>query len=169
MSGILSITMVNPSTAKGGNAVFSEDGRFRFRLERDLINPAPDQENDATIRKVEGFAHRGGFHKVIVTNLFALVSTDIKGLARVEDPRGGRENDRAIAEAMNEADEVLFAWGPVAKVPKQWRNRWTTINHMARVAGKNPQCLGVCGDGQPRHPLMVPYAQPMMAWPAPRP
>lgn len=164
----LAVIMVNPSIAKGGNAVFSPCGTFRYRLERDLDNPAPDQENDPTIGKVEGFARRAGFNLVLVGNLFALVSTDIKGLRAHPDPRGGRENLEHLARMIGEADAVMFAWGPTAKVPKQWRNRWTTVVDLARRAGKQPLCLGICGDGQPRHPLMVPYAQAMEPWTAPR-
>lgn len=164
----LGVVMVNPSMAKGGNAVFSPCGRFRYRLERDLDNPAPDQSNDHTITKVEGFARIAGFNLVLVGNLFALVSTDIKGLRSVADPRGGRVALEHIARIIGESDAVLFAWGPTAKVPAPYRNRWRTVVDLARAAGKDPLCLGTCADGQPRHPLMVPYSQPLEPWSPPR-
>lgn len=158
--------MVNPSIAKGV-AVFSPCGGFRYRLERDLVSPSPDQSNDHTITKVEGFASRAGFKKVLVGNKFAAVSTDIKGLAQIADPRGGQENNQHLERIIEEADALLFAWGPLAKLPKQWRNRWTTVVAMAERMGKSPLCLGICNDGQPRHPLMVAYSQPMVPWSRP--
>jgi len=161
----LAVVMVNPSIAKGC-AVFSPCGRFRYRLERDLLNPDPDQSNDPTITRVEGFARRDGFGKVIVGNLFALVSTDIKGLTKVEDPRGPENNAHLLA-MMDHADAVLFAWGPVAKVPRQWRNRWRTVAEYAEHLHVQPLCLGIAQDGHPRHPLMIRADQPMVPWMAP--
>lgn len=175
-----------PATVfKGATAAtFSPCGLYRFRLERHavlvagshrtltvvMVNPstADEHADDPTIRKVQGFALRNGFTRVIVGNLFALRSTDIKGLARVEDPRGGRQNLEALARMIGEADGLLFAWGPTAKVPRQWRGRWMTVADLAEKAGKIPLCLGVANDGQPRHPLMVPYAQPFEPWIRPR-
>lgn len=135
-----------------------------------MVNPstADEHADDPTIRKVQGFALRAGFNRVIVGNLFAFRSTDIKGLATVEDPRGGRANLEALAQMIGEGDAVLFAWGPVAKVPRKWRGRWVTVTAMAARVGKIPLCLGICADGQPRHPLMVPYSQPLEPWHGPR-
>ncbi|MBY0395626.1 MAG: DUF1643 domain-containing protein [Thermoleophilia bacterium] len=167
-------------------AVFSPCGAFRYRLERTsadlvdaarartltvvMVNPstADEHADDPTIRKVQGFALRAGFNRVIVGNLFAFRSTDIKGLARVADPRGGRRNLEELARMIGEADALLFAWGPVAKVPRQWRGRWMTVADLAEKAGKIPLCLGTAQDGQPRHPLMVAYAQPLEPWIRPR-
>lgn len=164
------------------SAVISPCGRFRYRLERQLesdgldgrklivvmVNPstADASADDATIRKVKGFADRNGYSQIIVGNLFAYRSTDIKGLASVDDPRG-EHNNRYLQAMIWERGDVLFAWGPVAKVPKRFRTRWTTVAKMVRDAGKTPLCLGVCNDGHPRHPLMVPYSQPLEPWSAP--
>lgn len=178
-----------PATVMKGraSAEFSPCATHRYRLERQaadlvdmarartltvvMVNPstADEHADDPTIRKVQGFALRGGFNRVVVDNLFSLRSTDIKGLAKVDDPRGGRANLEALARMIAEADALLFAWGPLAKVPRQWRNRWTTVVDLARRAEKQPLCLGVSADGQPRHPLMVPYSQPLEPWTPPRP
>jgi len=168
-------------TEPDSSAVFSPCGQYRYRLERRvsegegktlavvMVNPSTaDAENDdPTIRKVQGFARLAGYTRVIVGNLFAFRSTDIKGLATVADPRGGQTNNEHLARMMAEADDVLFAWGPVAKVPKQWRNRWTTVAQLADRAGKRPLCIGVANDGHPRHPLMVAYAVSMAQWARP--
>lgn len=168
------------------SAAFSQCGLFRYRLTRQvpelpahapgrtlvviMVNPstADAQADDPTIRKVQGFALRAGFNRVVVGNLFAFRSTDIKGLRTVDDPRGGRRNLEALAAMMGEGAAVLFAWGPEAKVPRKWRGRWRTIADLADRAGITPLCLGVCSDGQPRHPLMVAYAQPLIPWSRPK-
>lgn len=172
------------STEMRNLAIFNTDQTHRYRLERTIegarypervmtvvmVNPstADAMNDDATIRKVQGFALRAGFGRVVVGNLFSLRSTDIKGLAKVEDPRGGRPNLEHLARMIGEADALVFAWGPVAKVPKQWRARWSTVADLADTAGKTPLCLGICADGQPRHPLMVAYSQDLEPWARPR-
>lgn len=168
-------------------ATYSACGGYRYTLERNadedaatragvktltviMVNPstATEDHDDPTIRKVQSFALRAGYRRVVVGNLFALRSTDIKGLAAVEDPRGDRANLEALARMIAEADSLLFAWGPMAKVPRAWRGRWRTIAALAERAGKEPLCLGTAKDGQPRHPLMVPYSQPLIPWKAPK-
>lgn len=181
--GALQAQAPSVPTARVSSAVFSPCGQFRYRLERQLERPCFDgrtltvvmvnpstadaEKDDATIRKVKGFAERAGYGRVVVGNLFAYRSTDIKGLATVADPRG-EHNNAYLSKMIYEADALLFAWGPVAKVPKKFRTRWTTIAKLAREAGRTPLCLGVCNDGHPRHPLMVAYAQPLVPWKAPR-
>lgn len=182
----MTATASNPATVMKGptRATFSACKAHRYTLERNaleaggevrtltviMVNPstATEHADDPTIRKVQGFALRNGFNRVLVGNLFSLRSTDIKGLANVEDPRGGRPNLEAIARMIALGDAVLFAWGPVAKLPRQWRNRWTTVADLADRAGKTPLCLGTANDGQPRHPLMVAYSQPLIPWSRPK-
>lgn len=162
-------------------AVFSDCGLYRYRLERDLgrdgklltvvmVNPSTaDAENDDhTIRKVQEFARRAGYGRLIVGNLFALRSTDIKGLAAVEDPRGGQANNRHLEAMISEADGVLFAWGASDKIPKKWRGRWATVADIAERAGKQPLCLGVAKDGHPLHPLTLGYDRPLQPWSRPK-
>lgn len=158
------------------SAVISQCGRWRYRLTREtglsgptltvvMVNPstADETKDDATIRKVLGFARRLGAGRVVVGNLFALRATDVRDLRHAPDPVGP-ENDEHIRAMMCEAEALLFAWGPATKVPPIWRGRWREVQEMARVAGKRPMCLGVAKCGHPRHPLMVPYAQPFEWW-----
>lgn len=177
----MSAPLVMPGKA---TSTFSPCDRFRYALERNaldqsagirtltvvMVNPstASGSSDDPTLRKVQGFALRNNYNRVLVGNLFAFRSTDIKGLATVEDPRGDRANLEELARMMLAADGLLFAWGPVAKVPRQWRGRWRTIAMMAERAGKQPLCLGTSSDGHPRHPLMVAYSQPLIPWIAPK-
>ena len=162
------------------SAVFSECGRKRFRLERDLgregptvamlgVNPsmAGAEANDATIRKDIGFGERLGWGRLIKGNLFALVSTDIKGL-RVLTTGRDIENDAHLEQIMRDADIVVACWGPPEKVPAHLRNRWLRVVQIAAEIGKPLHCIGTTSGGHPRHPLMTPYSTPLTVWSPPR-
>ncbi|SFS42482.1 DUF1643 domain-containing protein [Brevundimonas viscosa] len=162
------------------NAVFSPCGLYRYRLERDLgragptvamigVNPsiANDDRNDQTIRKDIGFGERHGWGRLIKGNLFALVSTDIKGLRRLET---GRDpvNDDHLRQIMADADIVVACWGPPAKVPSHLRGRWRTVAAISDAVGRPLHCLGITKDGHPRHTLTTGYAVPLTLWERPR-
>jgi hypothetical protein len=157
-------------------AVFSDCGSYRYLLEHDygrsgpvislgMVNPsnADEEKNDPTMTKVDGFAYRLGASKVIVWNLCALIDKDVKALARAADPIGP-DNDAHIARAIQGADIHIVAWGPATKLPKALRTRWQSVVSVLRDAGAKPMCWGVAKDGQPRHPLMVAYATPLVPW-----
>ena len=148
-------------------ARFSADRRYRYRLwrswgDRDnccvwlMLNPsvANEVDPDPTVTKCMGFARRWGFSAITVVNLFALVSTDPKGLLKAGDPIGPG-NDAAIEEALKGAGRVVLAWGSHAPVRKLIRARSTfrTFDHRAGTLGLN-------SDGSPRHPLMLSYDTP---------
>ncbi|WP_113132720.1 DUF1643 domain-containing protein [Rhizobiales bacterium] len=161
-------------------AVFSECGLYRYLLEHDfggsgprislgMVNPsdANSEKNDPTMTKVDGFAMRLGASKVSVWNLCALVNKEVKALAAAADPIGP-ENDAYIARAIMDADIHVVAWGPASKLPKALRTRWRSVVDVLTKAGANPMCWGTALDGQPRHPLMLAYATPLVPWSAPR-
>lgn len=160
-------------------AVFSDCGLYRYLLEHDygrsgpvislgMVNPseANEEKNDPTMTKVDGFAYRLGASKTVVWNLCALVNKDVRALARATDPIGP-ENDAHIAKAIQGADIHIVAWGPTTKLPKALRTRWRSVVDVLHKAGAKPMCWGIAKDGQPRHPLMVAYATPLIAWSAP--
>lgn len=159
--------------------VFSDCGLYRYLLEHDfggtgpvislgMVNPskADGQKNDPTMTKVDGFAQRMGASKVIVWNKYALIDKDVKALRSATDPIG-RENDAHIAQAIKGADIHIVAWGPLSKLPKPLRSRWRSVVDVLIEAGAKPMCWGISLDGQPRHPLMLAYATPLVPWSAP--
>lgn len=161
--------------------VFSECGLYRYLLEHDfggtgpvislgMVNPskADGEKNDPTMTKVDGFAMRMGASKVLVWNLCALINKDVKALAIAADPIGP-ENDAYIAKAIKGADIHIVAWGPLSKLPKPLRTRWHAVVDVLNEAGAKPMCWGTAPDGQPRHPLMLAYATPLVPWDAPFP
>lgn len=165
------------------SAVISPDGVYRYRLERPLkpisipaltgvvimVNPstADATVDDPTIRKVCGFGERAGWSKVIVGNLCAFRATNVKELWHGPDPIG-HDNDLHLLTMLAEADQVLFAWGPTAKLPPELRDRWMHVYLLARAEGHIPLQIGEpCKDGHPRHPLMAAYDTPLLPWTPP--
>ena len=159
-----------------GSAVISSCGLYRYRLERDLsrsgpvvailgVNPskADAKINDPTIRKDIGFGERLGWGRIIKGNKFAFRSTDIKGLRTARDAVGP-DNDRHLEGIIEDAELVIAAWGPLAKLPASLRGRWKEVVKIADLAGKKLHCFGTADDGQPRHTLMLAYDTPLIEW-----
>lgn len=170
-----------------GSAIISSCGAYRYRLSRDLgqigpvmgfimVNPstADASTDDATIRKCLGFARKYSYGEIVVGNLFAYRATDVAALRKARDPIGP-ENDTYLSDILWEADDIVVAWGSLAKLPKVLRNRWKDAVRI--FDGRNPvtgerravplRCLGVCADGHPKHPLMVGYDVPLIDWHVP--
>lgn len=161
------------------SAILSPCGTFRYRLERDgfggartacviMVNPSTADAiaDDATIRKVKGFAERNDIGRVIVVNKLAYRAKDIGDIAKAVDPIGP-DNDRHIAQAVRDADLTILAWGPVTKLPKYLRRRWLEVVRIAEQHRTNLYCIGTANCGHPRHPLMTPYSTPITAWSRP--
>jgi hypothetical protein len=161
--------------SKGSSAVISECGRYRYRLERDglgegrtvviMVNPstADAEQDDATIRKLKGFGARNGWGRIIVGNLFAYRATDVRELATADDPVGPK-NDEHLRSMMMRAERLIFAWGPVGKVPARLRERWRAVLQrtphwlVPHSIGEPAKC------GHPKHPLMLAYDSPITEW-----
>ena len=60
------------------------------------LNPstADEFENDPTVRRCIGFAHREGCDALVMTNIFAFRATDPGDMKAVEDPVGVHNNDK---------------------------------------------------------------------------
>lgn len=136
--------------------------RYRYSLTRGpadareqvvfvMLNPsvADQTRDDPTIRRAIGFAHRLGFERLSVVNLFALRTTDPRGLYRARDPVGP-DNDAAIRAAVADATLVIAAWG----------NHGALRGRAEHVLAMLPRVhhFGLTAHGQPRHPLYVPYS-----------
>lgn len=161
------------------SAIISACGAYRYRLERlgtaipehgvtgiIMVNPstADATNNDATIRKLLGFATWHGWGRLIVGNLFAYRSTDVKELAKAPDPIGP-ENDDHLRRIMADANRLIFAWGPSSKLPKRLRARWRKVYEMALEAKHEPMSIGKpAKDGHPCHPLMLRYELKPQPW-----
>ena len=158
------------------SAIISACGQYRYRLEREgpgegqttviMVNPstADATENDQTIRKLLGFGRHHQWGRIVVGNLFAYRSTDVKALATCADPVGP-DNDAHLLDMLREADRLVVAWGPAAKLPKRLRARYRRIWEMAQLVSRRPMSIGKpAKDGHPCHPLMLPYELELQPW-----
>jgi hypothetical protein len=152
-------------------AVLSHDGAYRYVLWRQLpqrqllqadlgtvmflmLNPstADADQDDQTIRKVVGFAAAWGYSKVVVANLYALRSTDPRGLVGHPDPVGPG-NDAAIRECAKAASRIVAAWG---NGPGPLLHLTERAQHVRTLFDQPLFCLDTTDSGAPRHPLYLP-------------
>ena len=156
------------------SAVISDDGLYRYRLERCwgrgatvtwvMLNPstADADTDDPTLRRIQGFSRRMGFGRLIVVNLYAYRATEPSELWRAADPVGP-ENDWYLFDAMT-GHEAVVAWGAHAKPDRI--ARFLEIHRSAPGAGRL-HALALTGAGQPRHPLYLRGDLIMQPWEAP--
>ena len=145
------------------DAQLSDDGAYRYSLTRRwgpgrhvtfvMLNPSTADAliDDPTIRRCIGFARAWGFGALRVVNLYALRSTDPKGLWNHPHPVGGAENDDAILEALRNGGMVVAAWGANARA-----QRVAAFRELADQVGVRVWALKVTKAGAPGHPLYLP-------------
>ena len=141
--------------------------QYRFQLIREWDNMFPDQfgkmcfimlnpstanatTDDPTIRRCVSFAKREGCNKLVVVNLFSIISPDpvtLKGEHTI-----GNKNDALIVESALTSDVVVCAWGSFGKYIHDRDIEVMKILEMQKI---KTMCLGITKDGYPRHPLYV--------------
>ena len=154
-------------------ADYSDCERYRYRLTRTWdeggrraafvrLNPstATEVQNDPTVERCERRARALGFGAFQVTNIFAWRDTDPRAMRAAPDPVGP-ENDRAILEAADWADQVICAWGTHGA----HLDRGPAVEILLRNTGKKLFSLGLTQAGHPKHPLYIGYDQQPMPWP----
>ena len=160
--------MAQPDLFTDRGAVFSDCGRYRTLLWRRwdpsappanflLLNPstADEVKNDPTVERCERRARAMGYGGLIVTNAFALRSTDPKALYAEADPVGPG-NPEAIVQAARAAALVVCGWGRHCDAVRPGWGR--ALLRMLAEAGTVPHALAITSDGSPKHPLYVGYA-----------
>jgi hypothetical protein len=149
-------------------AIFSEDRKYRYALWRMWhptlkplmcigLNPSTANEltNDPTITRNIARAYKSGFGGLIMANLYAYVSTDPNALLKDGD-FVGEFNDYYITQMIALSGQVLCGWGSFKPVIY----RAPIVLNMI----KEPFCLGINIDSQPKHPLYVSYNTPMVKY-----
>lgn len=143
------------------SAVISDDGLYRYRLDRRwnsgarvawiMLNPstADAEQDDATIRRIRGFSQGWGFGALTVVNLYAWRATDPADLWTAPDPIGP-DNDRHIAEVCA-TSHVIAAWGAHARP-----DRIAAVLALPGMDGLRALAVTKTGQPrQPRHPLYL--------------
>jgi hypothetical protein len=164
---------VNRSMCYSG-AAFSEDRTYRYMLARAWdpnlsscaafvgLNPSTADENvdDATVRRLMGFARSWGYGALVLVNLFAFRATDPRAMRRASDPIGV-DNDRHILKYAGDASIVVACWG--AHGSHLGRNA-----AVAKLLKDRPIfALRETKTGEPMHPLYLPAHLRPQFWQVP--
>jgi hypothetical protein len=120
------------------------------------LNPSMvDQvSSDPVILKCYRYAHKWGFGRLHVLNLFAFRTNNPKEIYDAVDPIGPLNDERLNSYLSNTNHSIVFAWGNYGK----YMDRGDKLTN--RFPGR--ACyLGLTKDRQPRHPLYLPYSARM--------
>src|SRR3990167_1455687 len=107
---------------KNSGADFSENRKFRYKLWRVWdksktkvmfigLNPsnANETDPDPTITRCINFAKSWGYGGIVMTNLFAFVSTDPKKL--ITSGEDLKINNFTLLDTSTQCEIVIFCWG----------------------------------------------------------
>lgn len=119
---------------------------------------------DTTICKLHVMASRRGFGRLLMGNVHGYRATDQMRLAEVVDPIGP-SNLRQILDMASEADEIWVIYGR-PKI-KALQANGPALARKLRDHGHVMHALRVSTDGNPWHPLLLPYATEPFRWEAP--
>lgn len=168
-----------PALGETASATFSEDRTYRYlltrRWDRDLpmavfimLNPSTADAIvvDPTIRRCITFARSLKAGGVIVTNLFALRSTNPQTLHTHPAPVGP-DNDAVLSWVLSgrhgPVGPVVAAWG----IHGTLLDRGESVTRLMKACNVRPLCLGVTKDGHPRHPLYLSNGTTAVEFPPP--
>jgi hypothetical protein len=165
------ITRAHQKGDAASAAVYSDCEAYRYALTREwavgrrllvvMLNPstATEEANDPTVERCERRARGLGYGGFRVVNLFAWRATDPRALRAVADPIGP-DNDAALDQGADWADDVLCGWGGHGGL----LGRDRAVTALLRATGRPLWHLGLTLGGQPKHPLYIGYDQAPVAW-----
>ncbi|RWQ21779.1 DUF1643 domain-containing protein [Mesorhizobium sp.] len=164
------------------SAIFSECGKYRYRLDRAigegpplgfiLHNPstAGATSDDPTSRRGIGYAKMLGFGRLIFINPWAMIATQPRDLWLAEDPVGPQNDTHirnVVAEVSKAGGKIVAAWGsikPPAAKRASANSRIATLVAMIEGNGGQLYALGVNRDRSPKHPLYVRKDATLSIW-----
>jgi hypothetical protein len=153
-------------------ATFSDCGKYRYILWRKWdaskpmalcigLNPSTANKDtpDPTITRVIGLLKRAGYGGFYMMNLFGFITAYPKELKKCPDPIG--ENNQWLEKIAPLCKDVIFCWGGfnILSMIERFSER------VQLMIDKFPDalCFGYCVSmGNPRHPLMLPKATPLI-------
>ena len=177
-----------------GCAAFSSSGRYRWLLGRSWptcashvaadparhglifcgLNPstADASRDDPTLRRLSAFARQWGYRRLVVVNLFALITPSPATLRRHQRPVGPA-NEAVLDHWLKKWSlcshwDLWFGWG--ANGCLRDRDRWlldraeALVVQRHKTGGMGAFCLGRTRAGHPRHPLYLPAAAQPQPW-----
>ncbi len=154
------------------SAVYSGCERYRYALTRSwdsesprvlfvMLNPskATEIQNDPTVERCERRARALGFGAFRVVNIFAWRETHPQLMRKATDPIGP-DNDQALLDAADWADQIIAAWGTHGA----HLDRGPAVAELLLQTGKPISNLGLTKQGHPKHPLYIRYTQQPERW-----
>ncbi|MGW1043658.1 DUF1643 domain-containing protein [Streptomyces sp. NPDC002547] len=160
--------------APAGTAVFGPRYTHRYALTRTwepggthavfvLLNPseATAHQDDATLRRLVGFARREGHGGLVLANAFAVRSKS-PYILDTHSPAAlaatvGEHNDALLRLLAQEAGDVVVGWGTWGRV----FSRAAAVEQLLTGSGARLWALGLTKDGHPRHPLYLAKSAPL--------
>jgi len=154
-------------------AIISPCGVYRYALTR-LFTPEPKTSvnflmlnpskataeiTDPTFTRCIDFAKNWRYDAVVLTNLFALRSTDPRALKTHVDPIGPDNNGHLTSNAIA-SSLVVAAWGTKGYLFERDKK----VLKMLAEAGVKVHRLAITKDGFPQHPLFVPKNVTPVEW-----
>lgn len=121
------------------------------------LNPsiADERTDDHTIRRLKSWSRLNDYGGMIMSNIFALVSTDRQAMKEHLAPIGP-ENDDWLRRNAAEAALVVACWG----TDGDHLGRGQVVEKMMRP--KNLKCFRKTQKGFPEHPLYLPKNLPLI-------
>jgi hypothetical protein len=165
----VAMVLLNPSKASGldDDPTVRKSVGFASRMQPlpDLVElKAPLAPGAEPARADTEYRYRlwrpAGPGRLDIVNMFGWRATDPRDLAAAHalgHDVVGPDNDRHIAEVVAQADLVVVGWGSLSG--RRWAlPRAAACLELIRLGGKQPFALATTKDGQPGHPLMLPYS-----------
>ena len=145
-------------------AVFDQTKVFRYALYRIwdptkplvnwlCLNPSTADASalDPTLKKCAKYAKRWGFGGMVITNVFALRSTDPRELKRVPFDPVGIKNDWFIGLVASFCDIIICAWGQHAS----FQGRAAAVKKILADPAIAPKLHYLKLTKEPWHPLYL--------------
>jgi len=104
---------------------------------------------DPTTRRCLTWSREWGCSRYVMLNAYGYRATRPQDMFKADDPIG-LENDETIKAFCSTAKFIIAAWGGNCDSLRQ--------EAVCKLIGKHLECLGLNGDGTPKHPLYVPGA-----------
>ena len=116
------------------------------------VNPstADQSQDDATIRRLLGYAKRDGYGELWVGNVCAYRSTKPFQLRQVPANYNDEQNREYIRHMAVDADRIVACWGNNVTLCPHWQNfvTWLCTNYEV-------WCFGRTKSSHPKHPLRL--------------
>ena len=178
-----------PLNSWQAEATLSSCGAYRWLLHRPIpsrepssgqrrlllfigLNPsrADERRDDPTLRRLQGFAHRWGYHHLVVLNLFARISPSPSLLCKCAEPIGA-DNDQTLRSwfqqwAQHPTWDLWLGWGVGGGFRQRDEAVLNMLNDVSDQRGVLPApfVTGLTKAGYPRHPLYLPSEVQRVAW-----